>query len=316
MNTRSSRRRTGSPPTASRAGLRARIPSGPLALEPLVSICSVFPWTPSSQEMEPPENPVRFNSRLASVGPRLERELHSVVLVGPGQPEAVSSVRSEGVPERVFPCPGSDLRVDVGVSGALVRPQTVETVRQVGALFRPEHRYRRERSACRQVLCVLLDGRFVDLGSDLRSGVRDDLIDRQDLVCASRNRFVVPGLPRAVALVRRRWFCAHLRIWAPSGPLLCLIPGPLGRRAGSVATHGRFPRPVRVPPSYRSRSCAPGLVLPDRAVLVIERVGFDRGGAASAVARSGVSAQPSSQPQVASTCRSAARVSSRRCRRA
>ena len=61
MNTRSSRRRTGSPPTASRAGLRARIPSGPLALEPLVSICSVFPWTPSSQEMEPPENPVRFN---------------------------------------------------------------------------------------------------------------------------------------------------------------------------------------------------------------------------------------------------------------
>ena len=64
MNTRSSRRRTGSPPTASRAGLRARIPSGPLALEPLVSICSVFPWTPSSQEMEPPENPVRFNHHL------------------------------------------------------------------------------------------------------------------------------------------------------------------------------------------------------------------------------------------------------------
>ena len=66
MNTRSSRRRTGSPPTASRAGLRARIPSGPLALEPLVSICSVFPWTPSSQEMEPPENPVRFRVRDGS----------------------------------------------------------------------------------------------------------------------------------------------------------------------------------------------------------------------------------------------------------
>ena len=57
MNPRSSRRRTGSRPIASRAGLRARTPSGPLALKPLVSICSVFPWAPSSQEMEPSGKP-------------------------------------------------------------------------------------------------------------------------------------------------------------------------------------------------------------------------------------------------------------------
>ena len=31
------------------------------SLSQLVSICLVFPWPPSSQELEPPENPGRFN---------------------------------------------------------------------------------------------------------------------------------------------------------------------------------------------------------------------------------------------------------------
>ena len=74
MNTRSSRRRTGSLPTASRAGLRARTPTGPLALEPLESICSVFPWAPSSQEMEPPGNPVQL--KHGGCGRRGWRKLH------------------------------------------------------------------------------------------------------------------------------------------------------------------------------------------------------------------------------------------------
>ena len=58
--TRSSPPLTGSPPTASRADVRGRTPTGPPALEPPVSTSSVFPWTPSSQEMEPLGNPGRF----------------------------------------------------------------------------------------------------------------------------------------------------------------------------------------------------------------------------------------------------------------
>ena len=60
--TRSSPPLTGSPPTASRADVRGRTPTGPPALEPPVSTSSVFPWTPSSQEMEPLGNPGRFTS--------------------------------------------------------------------------------------------------------------------------------------------------------------------------------------------------------------------------------------------------------------
>ena len=58
---RSCRRPTESPPTASRAGARDRAPTGRLVPGPPVSISSVFPWTPSSQELEPPGNPGRFS---------------------------------------------------------------------------------------------------------------------------------------------------------------------------------------------------------------------------------------------------------------
>ena len=58
------------------------------ALEPLVSICSVFPWTPSSQEMEPPENPVRFRRadvrRLVGGCAAAVRSLHAAVSPEPG----------------------------------------------------------------------------------------------------------------------------------------------------------------------------------------------------------------------------------------
>ena len=59
--TRSYRPPTKSSPTASRADARDRTPVAPLAPGPLVSTSSVFPWTPSSQNMEPLGNPGRFN---------------------------------------------------------------------------------------------------------------------------------------------------------------------------------------------------------------------------------------------------------------
>ena len=48
-------------PSASHARARAPAPSEPPALVPPVNTDSVLPWTPSSREMEPPENPVRFS---------------------------------------------------------------------------------------------------------------------------------------------------------------------------------------------------------------------------------------------------------------
>ena len=48
-------------PLTSRADARDRTPVAPLAPGPLVSTSSVFPWTPSSQNMEPLGNPGRFN---------------------------------------------------------------------------------------------------------------------------------------------------------------------------------------------------------------------------------------------------------------
>ncbi len=60
QSTRSYRLQTESPPTGSRGAPRAQTPAGRRALEPLVKTCVVVPWTPSSQEMEPPGNPGRF----------------------------------------------------------------------------------------------------------------------------------------------------------------------------------------------------------------------------------------------------------------
>ena len=63
--TRSSRPPTESPPIATRAGARGRTPTEPPVPGPPVSTSSVFPWTPSSQTMEPLGNPGRFISCAA-----------------------------------------------------------------------------------------------------------------------------------------------------------------------------------------------------------------------------------------------------------
>ena len=105
---RSSRRPTEWRPIASRAGARDRTPTGRLAPGPLVNISSVFPWTPSSQEMEPPGNPGRFRQMPLwdpdGRGLYFQESLSQIMF----SPVEVEPTFSPGTP-RAFPLDGADL---------------------------------------------------------------------------------------------------------------------------------------------------------------------------------------------------------------
>ena len=87
-------------PTATRAGARGRTPTGQPGPEPPVSTSSVFPWTPSSQTMEPLGNPGRFSCShktykvrcllVPSLDPSLPTGLHRTIGVVGGRTSAGS----------------------------------------------------------------------------------------------------------------------------------------------------------------------------------------------------------------------------------
>ena len=128
------------------------------------------------------------DANLAEVRPGTVGELDGTALVGTGETLTVSAVGAEGEPERVLTTAVIHIGRDLGTPSLPVGEDAVETVGEHFRAVGTENNHRRELSAVRQRLHVLVDDVVVNGRADLSSRIGYETVQREDLTDRAADR--------------------------------------------------------------------------------------------------------------------------------